>query len=776
MGATTQAAPPKHRPDRARARGYRNRPRLAACVPVSPTPLYGWVLEGLPPTYLAALLLKVRLERIAVGVLNPQTGRPYSSAFDVREFRTLLVEQALLCRLAVGGRHGGTIVTTSFQLYKTLAEAHPSWRLPADENKARDLLATRIRQRLFMLDACGLLAYWQDGHTDEHDVQWIGRRTILQLRELPPLTDEELAAGAAVVRARQRAYGASLNTDSTIAVRNAFVASRPLTRSEIQRRGLIHTKAAKAARTARDTELQETPAVVGNSEDIAHPIRDSAFAENYSSTDTSTPKPSGFTDARARKRAHESFDALPALDPPVPFGPGTTKAAGEGGCARKRVEHRSATGPESAQQARAGEPNGLDDPRAAENGLSPYMLRLVRWQLGPKQTPIPHPGYPSPADRDDPGWLRDRAAYRAVLREHPEQSRDLIRHRQRVGELRELAERVAAAPIERNTSWTELAYCWAVIRHGEFAYGEERRGCLEQAGILTRKDRDTLDKAIALYERHAQHRLDGWPATGAQALWYIGQLAHDGLLPAFRATFKAPACRWLADGIERLRQEARDMAAAGKLSNPERANRQRRRAIRRTVERTRSSTSKLRFEYRYRPTEAQSLADTLLNARGEIPDVYEVKRDHALLSPDPTDPYQQRRGPSLPAHLDGAATRRLRKAIARHPAGTDDLEALPRWQQHPYTPRRVTITISDGTPWAYSYTTWRAEPDVDRDRLELARYLGDGSLPQVLAYSNQVVDHMLRQYRQRTAEAQRATSPYRFTYGPRGGALKPPSC
>lgn len=757
MGATATPTKPEHRPDRARARGYRNRPRLPKCPPVSPTPVHGWVHEGAPPAYVAALLLKVRLERIELGVINPQTGRPYRTSFDVREFKTLLVELQLLCRLALGGRHGGTIVTTSFQLYKTLAEAHPSWQLPADEDAARDLVATRIRQRLYMLDACGLLAYWQDGHTDEYDATWLGRRTILQLKELPDLTDDELHAGAVELRRRQRRYGHSLNTDSTSGVRNVFTVSRPLSRSEIQRRGVIHSKAAKAAkaaRAARQLDGDRLPVVAEDLTDIAHPIRGSAVAENDNLTETSTPKPSGFTDARARERARSKIDALPAGDSPVPFGPGTTKAAGEGSSGRAEAENRSETGAESPREARTGQHSEVGDQRETENGLSPYVLRLVAWQLGPKTTPIPHPGYPSPADRDDPGWLRDHAAYRAVLREHPEQSRDLIRHRERVNELLELAARVAAAPIERNTSWTELAYCWAVIRHAEFVYGDERRGCLQQAGILTGADRTKLDKAIALYDRHRQHRPEGWPTAGEQALWHIAQLAHYQTLPAFRPGFPRPACRWLADGIERLRQEARDMAAAAKLNNPNRTNRQRRRAIRRSLARAETAqsttTGRLSLNYRRQPTSAGSLADTLLNYRGEIPDVYDLKRDHLLL-------WRNRDGSraGLGAQLDGASMRRARKRG----------DHTPRWQTHPFEPQRVTVTVNPGQAWQRTYTYWHAQPiGVDADRLELARHLGPGTLPHVVGYSDETVQHMLRQCHELGVEAQRATSRYRFTY------------
>jgi hypothetical protein len=755
VGAIAAAPKPQYRPDRARARGYRNRPRLPKCKPVSPTPVHGWVQEGAPPVYVAALLLKVRLERIELGVINPQTGRAYQTCFDIREYKALLAELQLLCRLALGGRHGGTIVTSSFQLYKTLAEAHPSWQLPADENAARDLVATRIRERLFMLDACGLLAYWQDGHLDEYDTTWLARRTILQLKELPDLTDEELLAGAEELRKRKARHGASLNTDSTRSVRNVFTFSKPLSRSEIQRRGVLHSKAARAARATHEREATRSPVVAEDLTDIAHPFGTPLSLENNSSTDTSTPKPSGFTDVRARERARSGFDALPAEDNPGVATPGTAKAAEEGGSGRPEEENHSDTRPQSPGEAHTADSWDLGDAREAESGVSPYMRRLVAWQLGAQTTPIPHPGYPSPADRDDPGALRDQAAYRAVLREHPEQSRDLIRHRQRVQELLELAGRVAAAAIEPNTSWTELAYCWAVIRHQEFAYGEERRGCLQQAGILTPRDRRRLDKAIALYDRHSEHRPDGWPAAGAQALWHIAALAHDQALRPFRPDFPRPACRWLVDGISRLRQEARDMAAATKLSDPRRENRQRLRAIRRAVQRNRTTSGgpfKLNYRAQGSPT-ATSLADTLLNARGEIPNVYGLKRDQLLLWRNPDG---SRAG--LGADLDGAAMRLAR----RHG------HLAPMWQRGAIELQRVTVTSNPGQPWQRTYTQWRAQPaGVDDDRLELARRLGPGSLPQVVVYTDETVQHMLRQCRQLAAEAQRATSPYRFTFGGR---------
>ena len=197
------------------------------------------------------------------------------------------------------------------------------------------------------------------------------------------------------------------------------------------------------------------------------------------------------------------------------------------------------------------------------------------------------------------------------------------------------------------------------------------------------------------------------------------------------------------------------MAALTKCQDPERPTRQRRRAERRLKRNLTATPGMLKLDYRTPRNATTSLADTLVNYRGEVLASYESKRDHALMQPT-----QNTRSP-LSAELDGAQTRRLRRA------GAADPERLPAWQRHPFEAIQQTVTVNANTPWQRTISCWQAQPaGVDRARIELAHLLGPGTLPQLLGRSDQAIEHMLHQLKALRADAQQSTSGYRLNYGP----------
>ena len=130
------------------------------------------------------------------------------------------------------------------QLVAGLAALHPAWRIDGGEGwEDRDRHHQTVRRRLGDLQAMGLLR-WRAGT----DLEGEERRTELELRAAPEVSDEELRAAAARLKRWQARYGPALNTGSRTGIRNAAGHGRPLGASERQRRGCAQARRAAAAR------------------------------------------------------------------------------------------------------------------------------------------------------------------------------------------------------------------------------------------------------------------------------------------------------------------------------------------------------------------------------------------------------------------------------------------------------------------------------------------------------------------------------------------------
>jgi hypothetical protein len=234
MPAEATPSAPQTIPDPARKRGLRRARKLEPCPPVDPTPLP----PPAEPVQVLALLTRVRAERVAAGDLADDR------LYDVRAFKCCYAELGYLRRLAAAGRAGGTVVTSMRQLVAGLAALHPAWRIEGGEGwEDRDRHHRTVRRRLDALEAMGLLR-WRVGT----DLDGEERRTELELRLAPELSVEELAAAAHRLELWRARYGAALNTGSRTGIRNAAGHGRPLSRSERQRRGCQHARAAAAGR------------------------------------------------------------------------------------------------------------------------------------------------------------------------------------------------------------------------------------------------------------------------------------------------------------------------------------------------------------------------------------------------------------------------------------------------------------------------------------------------------------------------------------------------
>jgi len=227
--------------DPALRRGLRRSRRRAPCPPVAPTPLPA------PPSAveLLALLTRVRSVRVALGELDAQR------LYDLRAFKSCWAELAYLHRLAAGGRHGGTIVTSMRQLVSGVAPLHPSWKLTGDRFADRDIHHSAVRRRLSTLTAAQLLR-WRVGLDEDLEE----RRTELELLPVPEIREEELLIAAAKLRAWEARYGRSLNTPSPIQIPNVKRQARPLTAAERQRRG--RDRARHTARARRGPAGSQT--------------------------------------------------------------------------------------------------------------------------------------------------------------------------------------------------------------------------------------------------------------------------------------------------------------------------------------------------------------------------------------------------------------------------------------------------------------------------------------------------------------------------------------
>ncbi|MGI8412384.1 MAG: hypothetical protein ACR2LV_05530 [Solirubrobacteraceae bacterium] len=197
---------------------------------------------------LLALLTRVRAARVVAGELSP--GREH----DVRAFKCCVAELAYLRRLAAGGRHGGTVVTSMRQLVAGLAVLHPAWRITGEGFEDRDRHHRAVRRRLRDLEAMGLLC-WRVGV----DLDGEERRTELELLPAPELSVEELQGAAGHLARWQARYGHSLNTGSATEILDAVRHGRPLSASERQRRGVQHARARAAVRCCREHRSNSAP-------------------------------------------------------------------------------------------------------------------------------------------------------------------------------------------------------------------------------------------------------------------------------------------------------------------------------------------------------------------------------------------------------------------------------------------------------------------------------------------------------------------------------------
>jgi hypothetical protein len=169
--------------------------------------------------------------------------------YDLRAYKTAAAELAYLRRLAAGGRHGGTVVTSMRQLVVGLAPLHPAWKITGGEGwEDRDRHHRAVRRRLRDLQAMGLVR-WRVG-VDELGEE---RRTELELLLMPQVLPAELQTAAGQVARWQARYGTELDTGSRTGISGVRRASGPLTVSERQRRGCARVR----DRAARRRELVE---------------------------------------------------------------------------------------------------------------------------------------------------------------------------------------------------------------------------------------------------------------------------------------------------------------------------------------------------------------------------------------------------------------------------------------------------------------------------------------------------------------------------------------
>ncbi len=231
--------------DPARPRGLRRQRNRGLCPAVLPTPL-----PAAPTAVeLLALLTRVRSVRVATGELGP------TRLYDLRAWKTSWAELAYLHRLAGGGRHGGTVVTSMRQLVSGIAALHPSWKLTGDPWQDRDCHHQSVRRRLSGLAGAGLLQ-WRVGVDEDLEE----RRTELVLLPVPELFPDELIAAAARLERWEARYGSALNTGSPIAISDVKRAAAPLDACERRCRGRQRAlQAAQARRRVGSSQTNSAP-------------------------------------------------------------------------------------------------------------------------------------------------------------------------------------------------------------------------------------------------------------------------------------------------------------------------------------------------------------------------------------------------------------------------------------------------------------------------------------------------------------------------------------
>jgi hypothetical protein len=305
LGEAREASPRDARQtDPAAERGLRRQRRRAPCPPIQATPL------PTPPTAveLLALITRVRSVKVAIGELD--AGRLY----DLRSFKSTWAELAYLHRLAAGGRHGGTVVTSMRQLVTGVAPLHPAWKLSGDRWEDRDRHHSAVRRRLSTLAAAQLLR-WRVGLDEDLEE----RRTELELRPVPELRDEELATAAAKLARWEARYGPQLNTPSPIAISDVKQAAAPLSATERQRRGC--ERARRSAQARRRDRASQTI--------TAPPFGTPTTPENNNLEFSSNqPQLRHVYENRTRAGAHE--DALRSSHTATPTRPGKAATKNQG--------------------------------------------------------------------------------------------------------------------------------------------------------------------------------------------------------------------------------------------------------------------------------------------------------------------------------------------------------------------------------------------------------------------------------------------------------------
>ncbi len=290
------------------------------------------------------MLTRVRSVRVATGELDP------SRLYDLRAFKSCWAELAYLHRLAAGGRHGGTVVTSMRQLVAGLAPLHPVWKLSGDSWEDRDRHHQAVRRRLSQLAGAGLLR-WRTGVDEDLEE----RRTELELLPVPELLPDERAAAAARLDQWAERYDHDLNTGSRTAITNVTQAVAPLTAAERQRRGCQRTR--HAARAKRRPEAPQTNSA---------PPSGAPTENNNQKTSANPEQLRSLCGDRTRAHApgNHPAGAPSATAPTVPAHPGTAASrdggSGAGGAlvagldgVAARVEARRAVVEFKERQARA---------------------------------------------------------------------------------------------------------------------------------------------------------------------------------------------------------------------------------------------------------------------------------------------------------------------------------------------------------------------------------------------------------------------------------------
>lgn len=526
-------------------------------------------------------------------------------------FKRIYCTYRYLQRLARvdGGRRGAVIATSMPQLVRGLAPAL-GWTVMQDRFADRDRHHASVRRWLEALQAAGLIR-WRAGENEEGEFC----RTEITLLPAAELEAVELAAAEARWRAWRRRYGPGFETGAQRCLGDVF--ARVYAPAAARRRE-IATRRGQAIRLARETAPTVLAPPFGALPDgRENPPR---------SAQTNDQGPPLAAETGARASAHvtgTSDDVVPGAI--APLGSATGETAGT---------ERASTRSHGSAQAH---PRAHRDRRA---GRPPHSFRAAT---------DPAPADPLPEGRvvearvsvrlAASAWRRTKAARQAC-----ERAKALF----------------SAAPGERH-GLAALREAWVVYRFGTDIRpdlttpksGAERIGDHghADAGPRTAGQLERARAAIAAYERYADYRPAAWPRSGAATLC------------ALAAQRRAET---LDGDIARLARLARDMHATARHRDPDRPERQRRRARRRAT-----ALRQARLPFRFRRPEGagvetaqqrrERVRDQLLLA-GQNPGAWPnaaIAID-SIYSPATTGPTLV--GPDPHAELDGAAARARRYA------------------------------------------------------------------------------------------------------------------